>query len=188
MTTAQQLIRRLEAVDRRRVALLDELQATDPALLVARPKPDKWSIREVVEHLVLTERYVLRGMPDPAELRASRRAVLNRLMYRIVTLLLRFGPPVPAPSKAMLPTGERSLAQLRDMWDDNHRWIRSYIRGLDPRGVRRAVFRHPITGPLDARHALRLLEVHTARHIRQIRRLQEVLVARHGAPRPRVTR
>ncbi len=37
------------------------------------------------------------------------------------------------------------------------------------------LFRHPIAGPLTTAHALRMLEVHLDRHIRQIDALERLL-------------
>src|SRR3954447_24270632 len=60
--------REIQAFDDQRRALLDELAALPAESLAVKPGPDRWSILEIVEHLVLSERYVLCGMPAPAEL------------------------------------------------------------------------------------------------------------------------
>ncbi len=169
---------RLADIDRRRLALLDELEGMDPALLARRPRADRWSIREIVEHLVLAERDVLRGMPDVSALREGRRGLRTRLAYPLVMSVLRFGIPVRVPSRAMVPAGDIPLAELRAMWDENHRWLREYVDGLDRRGLRRAVFRHPVTGPITVRQAVAMLDAHLKRHRGQIR---QVLGARPGA-------
>ena len=41
---------RLQAFDDTRRGLLDEMEALEPALLVAKPIAGKWSILEIVEH------------------------------------------------------------------------------------------------------------------------------------------
>ena len=35
--------------------MLDEMEALDPAQLVAKPLPGKWSILEIIEHLAIAE-------------------------------------------------------------------------------------------------------------------------------------
>jgi len=168
----RRLKRWIQAFDDQRLALLDELAALPPAALKAKARPDKWSILEIVEHLVLAERFVLAGMPPAAELVARRRSLKNRCIYPIVIFVLRFKIPVKVPAKRMLPTGQASLAEVRSAWDGNLRWLRAYVAGLPPGGGRSAVFLHPVAGPITLTQALRMDRLHFATHLRQIRRLQ----------------
>ena len=46
-----------------------------------------------------------------------------------------------------------------------------YVTALDAEGLRRAPFRHPITGPLTTAQAIRIADVHLRRHTGQLRRL-----------------
>ena len=170
------LTERLRAFNETRGALLDEMDALDPAKLVARPLAGKWSILEIVEHLVLAERSVLQGLPEPSELAERERRGKHRFLFPIVMLVLKYGIPVPVPSPDMVPQGRRSLPELRRMWDENQEWLRGYVRSLDSRGFRRAVFEHPVAGPLSVEQAVRMDQVHLDCHIRQIRRLQRLLI------------
>jgi hypothetical protein len=166
------LNRWIQAFDDQRRALLDELAALPQESLAAKARPDKWSILEIVEHLVLAERFVLAGMPPAGELVERRRSLKNRCIYPIVLFVLRFSIPVKVPARRMLPTGQVSLAEVRNAWDENLRWLRGYVAGLAPGGGRRAVFLHPVAGPITLTQALRMDRLHFAVHLRQIRRLQ----------------
>ena len=88
--------------------------------------------------------------------------------------VLKYGIPVQVPSPAMIPQGDRSLGELRRLWDENQEWLRAYIDRLDRQGFRRAVFEHPIAGPLGVEQALHMGQVHLDTHVRQIRRLQRL--------------
>lgn len=85
---------RLQAFDDTRRSVLDEMEALDPALLVAQPIPGKWSMIEIVEHLVLAERAVFRGLPDPRRLEEKPRDFGNRVRYALVLFILTSGIPV----------------------------------------------------------------------------------------------
>jgi hypothetical protein len=160
----------IQAFDDQRHALLDELAALPPETLKAKARPEQWSILEIVEHLGLAERYVLAGMPPPAELVARRRSLKNRCIYPIVIFVLRFKIPVKVPARRMLPTGQASLAEVRAAWDENLRWLHAYVAGLAPGDGGRAVFVHPVAGPITLIQALRMDRLHFATHLRQIRR------------------
>jgi DinB superfamily len=165
------LQKRLQALDERRCALLDQVEALSAERLVARPLPGKWSILEIVEHLVLAEREVLQNLPEPPELVERKRTLKAHLAYPLVMVVLKWGIPAKVPSPRMIPTGNTSLATLRCQWDENHQWLRSYIGGLDQDGLDRAVFRHPIAGPMTVAQTVHMGQLHVATHARQIRRL-----------------
>jgi len=170
------LDKRLQAFDEKRRALLDEMGALDPATLVARPLAGKWSMLEIIEHLVLAERAVLQGLPELSQLREQERRLKHRFSYALVMVVLRCSIPVRVPSPAMIPQGDRSLGELRRLWDDSQAWLRAYIDHLDRQGFRRAVFAHPVAGPLSVEQALHMGQVHLDTHVRQIRRLQRLLM------------
>lgn len=172
------LARRVAAFNAARNALLDELERMVPATLTMRPIPAKWSILEQVEHLVLAERSVFRGLPDPEALRSRARRPVHRMARLVVLFVLRFRVPVPVPDRAMLPSGEpRTLDELRRMWDENQVWLAAAIDALGTDGVRGAVLRHPVAGPLTVEQAVQMDHVHLGRHLGQIRRLQRLVAA-----------
>jgi hypothetical protein len=170
-----QLERDLEAIDTSRCALLDELGILDGGTLAARPLPGKWSILEIVEHLVLAEREVLQKLPRPSELVELRRGLSSHFTYPMVMLVLRWGIPVKAPSPGMIPIGTSSLPELRRQWDESQRWLRAYVTGLDRHGIGRAVFQHPVAGPLTVQQAVHMGQLHILAHTRQIRRLLSLM-------------
>jgi hypothetical protein len=169
------LTKRLQVIERKRAALLERVSAMDATVLDGRVRPATWSIKEIVEHLVLAEEDVLVDIRALDRLEPRPRRWRNRMAYVVVMFVLKYDIPVKAPSSAMLPAGNLSLADLRDRWESNHRHLRGYVLGLDRAAQKRAVFRHPITGPITVRGALRMLDVHLERHARQIRRLERRL-------------
>jgi hypothetical protein len=170
-TMDDQLQKALQAFDQSRCVLLDELDTLRAETLLAKPLPDKWSILEIVEHLVLAEREVLQNMPEPSHMVELKRSLKAHFTYPMVMMVLRCRIPVKAPSRGMIPRGNSSLAALRRQWDESQQWLRSYIGGLDGEGVSRAVFQHPVAGPLNALQAVQMGRLHVATHARQIRRL-----------------
>ena len=166
---------RLRRLDETRAALLDRIQGMSPDQLAATPRAGKWSILEIVEHLVLAERMVLRGLPDPSLLVERPRRPGHHVRYLLVVLILKSGIPVRVPSRAMVPKGGRGLGELRQLWDESQEWLRAYAGRLDARGLRKAVFEHPVAGPLTLEQAVRLDQIHVDGHARQIESLRRLL-------------
>lgn len=165
------LQQRLRTLDERRRALLNEVEALSGERLTAKPLPGKWSILEIVEHLVLAERDVLQNLPEPSQLVDRPRRLKARVGYPLVMFVLKHGIRAKVPSSRMVPTGSASLAELRRQWDETHQWLRAYVDGLERDDFGRAVFEHPIAGPLTVDQAIRMDLVHLDTHMREIRRL-----------------
>lgn len=164
-------------LDRRSHTLLDDLARLTPLELSFKPEPRSWSILEVVQHLVLSEQDVIgdaRLVDIPAFRRRDLRAFLG---YPAVFLVLYYGVPWPVPSAGMLPDGRATLAELRTQWSDLHGWLQRYVDSLTPVTIQRAVFYHPLTGPITVKQTLVLSHIHLTCHLRQIERIKRLAPA-----------
>ncbi|MBK9795415.1 MAG: DinB family protein [Holophagaceae bacterium] len=170
----------IDALDHERLALLDGVEALGADAISARSQPDTWSILEIVEHLVLAEAAILQGLPPTTELTDRPRSLKQRILFQVVMAILRFGIPVKVPTRRMVPTGQVPLEELRKRWDGHLRWLRTHGEGLDAEGERRAVFQHPVAGPITLAQALRMACLHLGVHRRQIRKRQEGQARQNG--------
>jgi len=170
----------LEIYDRNRLALLNDLMGLSADHLRRKPNPDRWSILEIVQHMVLSEREVLGYLPEPDELVDRQRGLRARLSYAVVLMVLRWSIPVPVPSDGMVPDGDTSLAELSQQWDENIGWLRDYLDSVRPADLARAVFRHPVAGPLTVTQAARIAKLHFDAHHRQIRKVKAHVMSEQG--------
>ena len=173
MTTISILREQLELYDQRRNTLLEELAGLKNDQLQKRPGPRKWSILDIVQHMVLAETHVLQNLPEPEKLVDRNQGLREWLSYRIVYIVLRWNLPVPVPSEDMTPDSHTSLLELRQKWNENLHWLRSYLAAIRPEDVKHAVFSHPVTGPLTVMQAGRLAQLHFDTHLRQIRKIMD---------------
>ena len=171
----EKLTKKVENFDNKRNALLDEISSLDEAKLNARPFEGKWSVLEIVEHLVKAEREVMGGLADYAELKDRKQSFKNGLLYRIVMTVLKLGIPVKVPSKTMLPHNEFTFAELRERWDENQDWFRGYIETLGENDLQKAVFMHPVSGPITLEQAIDMSHLHLDNHTGQIKKRLEIL-------------
>ena len=170
----------LSTLDRTRTALLDELAVLDAGSLTAKPIPDKWSILEIVEHLVVAERVILKDLPPFPELIPQPVRLSHRLKYFIVMAILRSSIPVKVPSRRMNPTGRASLAEVRQEWNRHLEWLRAYMKDFDDDGRQKYVFTHPVAGPITLVQALRMDLLHIRTHVRQIEKRKQHRPAPHA--------
>lgn len=163
------MLHRLDRIEELRDALLREIAALPAESVARRPAPDRWSILEIVEHLLSSEQSVLAGMDDASTLRPRRRSLRSRVGYGVVIAVLALPVRVAVPVAAMAPRGGVSLATLSHAWREHHRVLRRHIEAVLAGRVTGAVFTHPVAGPLTTGQALRMLDVHVKRHAQQIR-------------------
>lgn len=161
----------LQRIAALRDALLAEVDAAPDATRRRRAAPDAWSALEVVEHLVLAERVVLGPSAQWGERPDASRSLRDRVRYCMVRLVLQQRIKVTIPSEQLRPSGRVSFAQLRTAWIAQQEALREFVLSLDAAGAKRAIFHHPIAGPLTVRQALQLLEVHLRGHAAQVHRL-----------------
>src|SRR3954468_23884624 len=142
------LERKWQRVVRRRDALLDELARWPAAQLNARPAAGKWSALEVVDHLVRTDREVLR-MVEVAQ--GSRRAVRTKDRVRALMVLgvmwlpTRVAMPKPVEA-AVKPTLTGDLPTLRNQWEQVDVALHDVIANLPAAECRLGVAKHPVSG------------------------------------------
>jgi len=155
-----------------RLRLMDEVERLEPERLTAKPLPGKWSILEIVEHLVVGDREVLQGLPNPSALVDQRRRLRDRVGYSLVMFVMTCHIPAKVASPRYLPRGQSSLPDLRRDWDEIQQWLRSYVARIDRGEPDKTVFAHPVAGPMTLQQVLDMGKLHLATHTRQIRRLE----------------
>ncbi|ABF42594.1 hypothetical protein Acid345_3593 [Candidatus Koribacter versatilis Ellin345] len=171
------LERRWQRVLRRRDGLLAELERWPTEKLRERPAVGSWSALEVVDHLVRSNREILR-MAETA--RGAQRAMRPKdrvrawMVLGVMWLPTRVAMPKPVES-AVKPQLTGDLPALRGEWERVDATLHDFIAGLTDAERRLGVARHPVSGWLDARAGVRFLESHLAHHCYQIQRIRKAL-------------
>lgn len=165
----------LRSIEMKRMSLMERVFGMELGLSTVRPRPDKWSILEIVGHLVRFEGNVLGHLGELEPRRHRKRNLKDRTRYLAAMFILRFDIPARVPSPAMIPKGDRGVGLLQAQWEINHSMLRKWIAASDQRVLRQLLFSHPVAGPVTMAESLRMLEVHLDRHIRQIN-----AIIRHG--------
>ena len=88
----------LELLNRKRLALLNNMATLQPEDLTRKPGPKRWSLLQILQHLVLGERGVLQNLPEQSLLVPQRRHPIHYVNYAIVLLILKWNIPVSVPS------------------------------------------------------------------------------------------
>lgn len=142
------------------------------------PSPDSWSILQVFDHLIRTERSVRES--SERNLLQKRARVSMREQLRAQRFLLMFRLPVrvrmPKAVSFIMPGQPVSLNSIVQAWDEERRLLHSFLLQQEPAALHFTAMRHPAIGALNLRDALRFLVVHQRHHEFQLQRLRWALV------------
>jgi len=156
-------------VEAARERVLAAVEGLTPAKSTWKPAPDKWSVAEILEHLVLAEQSglekIYRALESPAteanpNLGLSIEAIIERT----------WKGPVAAPPVAT-PQGAGTLDYWRAAFRACSLVVADLANKLEGKELSAIIFPHFLCGPLDARQRLEFLRFHMDRHLEQIRRV-----------------
>lgn len=178
MPMTPQILQHLDHLDASLRTLLERLLQED-SYLDQKLSPERWSVYEVMQHLMLSEGNSLKylrkktlGMNQlkTAGFQAEFRIWLLELVMRSP---IKFKAPKGAGVEVFVPV--ESFAALSGQWQKQREELRQFLSELPLEIFDKEVYRHPRSGMLSIGGMLRFFQVHFDRHDKQIKRiLQEV--------------
>lgn len=169
MTTITTL---LQSVENARTAFITEASGLTHAQASYQPDPTSWSIVEIVEHIVRAEQSGIsglwkafdglqRGEPvwegDPIHHGLSVEEIVDKTWQPKEVV-----PPIAAPQWG------GSIAFWLAMLKAQRSMLADLGQALAGHDLKRIVYPHPISGPMDAKQRLEFLRFHLERHQAQI--------------------
>ena len=161
-------------LEAQRVEMLADVARWPARQLAFRPRPDAWTAPEVLDHLVRTERGILKAAA--AGLHAPhRRGVRDRLGVYLLDWLFRSDRRVRVPASVATvvnPHAGVDVRAVRRDWDDVRRDLSEFLAPLAAPDLTDAVFKHPVAGWMRVSDVLRFFWVHSHHHAFQLARLR----------------
>ncbi len=157
-------------LESRRQALLSQLAGLEASQLNRQPGPGRWSITQILCHLISSEElslgYVRKKMLAPERLRDA--GIAGWLRLAALVAALRAPKRFKAPhATARVPEAEEP-ALTRRRWDEVRDGWRELLESLPPELVDKALFRHPFVGRMSLPQALRFMGEHLRHHVKQV--------------------
>ncbi|CAB1082307.1 hypothetical protein D1AOALGA4SA_9933 [Olavius algarvensis Delta 1 endosymbiont] len=152
-------------------ALLQRLDSLTTERLYYKAGPDKWSIVEAVEHLVIAETGLIEELSKNIPISTLDPAAKTPDKHRIVIKVMERDIEVDVPHESLEPHGRTALEDLLAQWDDIRAMLPGLLAQIAPDKIEDPVFQHPFGGPLDIADTLQFFEVHFDNHMRHIDRI-----------------
>ena len=160
-----------ESLIKKREDLLQQLDSLPSEVLSFKAGPDKWSIVEVIEHLVIVEEDFSKQLS--ANVPASTLDPNSRTpdKYQTVIKVMMRDIPVDVPDESIEPHGRLTLDELLNRWEDIRKKLQGLLAEINADNKDDLVYRHPYGGPLDIAETLHFIDVHFDNHMRHIDRI-----------------
>jgi hypothetical protein len=162
----------LEELERGSQALRDAVQGLGEEQAALRPGPDRWSVLDCVEHLVVVEEFLLRQVetatPAITPVGTARREAL--IAERAGDRTRR----VPAPETVHPQARFATLAEAVERFAAVRARSVRFVEGCQI-DLRRQATMHPLIGAVNCHEMLLMLALHPVRHAKQIVEIREGL-------------
>lgn len=162
----------VDQMEQTKANFLDSIAGLTPAQWTFKAGPDRWSVQECAEHIVLSEGYIfglsqkLLDSPAVARPEKSNPDVDRMLVAGVQDRSKKGKAPEPLVPSGKFATPEDAAKAFTVARDKNIEYAKSTDAEL-----RTHVGAGP-TGPIDAYQALLLMSSHSARHTAQIKEVE----------------
>jgi hypothetical protein len=159
-------------LEEKRKKLYNLLESLDEQKLNFRPADDKWSITQIVFHLVKAEQLSVISINKEIRNTSSRRAGVSAfvrsslLKYALISPLKFKAPPI----MGNVPK-EYDINELKTKWLTVRNKLHIALGEVNKELSKKYLFTHPYAGKLNIYQTMDFLVQHFNHHYRQIKRL-----------------
>jgi uncharacterized damage-inducible protein DinB len=170
MTKKERLLAHLERMEVDRRLLMKRLDGIPPEKLAERPGPGKWSVSQVMMHLVVAEEGALAYLKKKIEYGGHLRAGLfAELRLSLLELAIKLPFRYKAPAiVADIP--ECTFEGANERWAAVRGEMRRTYTELDEAVIDHELFKHPMVGRFGLLQGIQFMHTHMTRHLGQVER------------------
>lgn len=170
LSRLQHAFDRLEASRKRMQRLA---QAAPETVLNRRSPTGGWSPLQIMHHLILAETascdYLEKKLQAPIQ---AKRAGW-RAWARFLALYMALQSPIKFKAPAIIAGGMPETANLSETiekWNAVRTRLQAIIKSIPAEHLHQELFKHPVAGKMSVLHMLRFMNIHTKRHILQMKK------------------
>jgi len=165
--TPQDKERALKYLESTRQGVEEAVKGLSEAQLKFKPAPDRWSVAETLEHIVLVENFILQNTQE--KIMKAPAGAADRDTAKIDAFVLAAIPDrshkAQAPPEAS-PTGRWSPAETLDHFEKTRAKTIAFLQSTPD--LRGHVADSPLHQPLDAYEWVLFIGAHSERHTKQM--------------------
>ncbi|MEQ8519598.1 MAG: DinB family protein [Cytophagales bacterium] len=170
------LKKKFELMEKDKIAIFQKIKGLDNERLNSPPEPGKWSIIQILHHLIQAEEgtlnYIKKKTQSPEKLQNA--GLIEKIKSKVLNYYLKSPKKWKAPEVVNKIPENDSLENTLKTYDAlREDWL-NFLNGMPKDWVRKKIFRHPITGRMDMHMTLDFLDLHAKRHFKQIQSILDL--------------
>lgn len=163
-----------DALQEQREGIFNKVKDISPEKFNNIPVPGKWSISQILTHILTSERVSLSYMKKKSlgidQVKNSGIVESIRLWLLIVSQ--RIPIKYKAPKVLVQNTPEAlPLNELIQQWNIVRQDLISFLEAMNEKNTKKVIYKHPLAGRLDAYQAMVFFREHIIHHTPQIDRI-----------------
>ena len=166
------LEKEFQQLEDERKKLFAELKNYSEEMLNKYPKPEAWSVAEVIAHIITAEemslKYLMKKTQDTS--REGGETFNHKLRWLLVNVVFSFNIKYKAPEIVEPKRGYQPLANLEMQWIKIRLQTLSVLDKLSDDELNKTLWKHAVAGKLNLHHMVQFFGVHFRRHKKQIER------------------
>ncbi|MCX6198785.1 MAG: DinB family protein [Bacteroidetes bacterium] len=167
-----QLEKQFLQLEEERKTLFSDLKNYTDDIINKKPSSEKWSVAEVIVHLITAEemslKYLSKKIQDTSK--ESEESFKNKYRWLLVKLVFAFNIKFKAPEIVEPKMGYQSLADLETKWSNVRNQTLSVLQKLSDEETNKTLWKHALAGKMNLHHMVQFFGVHYNRHKKQIER------------------
>jgi len=164
-----------DEIEALKTSLLHDFEQLSLHQLSFKPNARKWSLLQVIEHLMLAEtgsvNYVNKKILDPSQLENySLRATLR---FWWLQFFLKAPFRIKRRPTQVTPTLEPNFDDVKLRWDIARKALRKFVDKHDDAILKKLVYKHPFAGRINTLQMMQFFKLHINHHKKQIERIKK---------------
>ena len=166
-------------LEKSRKALFDDLRNNSDEIINEKPSLEKWSIAQVIEHLIMAEEasleYLKKKTQDTSKVPVA--GFKNQWRFLIVQTVFFMNVKYKSPAYIDPPVKFVRVAELDARWTKVRSELLALLNRLPEHDLNKEIWKHAIAGKMNIRQMLAFFTIHFNRHRKQVyRTLAEVVL------------
>lgn len=155
-----------------RKELLNELDSLTDKELNMKPSEEKWSVSQVVRHLIFIDEAILPALKKAVQKESERVAEKN--LDFVIDRSIKIKSPLPEPSTEFI-SKEELLKVVNHARTSLLEFINEIIDGTI---IEDKSMIHPLFGAMSVKQMIEFVGLHEKRHIEQIKEIKQIILNR----------
>ena len=167
-----QLEKKFLQLEAERKNLFNDLKNYSDEIINKKPSPEKWSLSEVIAHLITAEEMSLKYLSKKIQDTSKEKPETLKGKYRwlLVQIVFAFNIKFKAPEIVEPKMGYQSLAALETKWSEVRNLTLQVLQKLSDEELNKTLWKHALAGKMNLHHMVQFFGVHFNHHKKQIDR------------------